>query len=361
MTQSAFPTSVEAITPAWLTAALGGPAVAGFEASPVGVGLGFVGAIQRLSLTYDHPAPDAPASVIVKFPGAAAGARQTAATFRLYEKEVLFYQDVSAGSAMRSPRAYHQRWDPDSGDFILVLEDLAAQRNGDQLAGLTLAEVRTAIRAVATMHAQWWESPQLRALTWIPPVTDPSVVILEPVFQQCWGPYCAFMGERLDPEVRAIGERFQTRIIRAMNHLDQRPHSLVHGDFRADNFFFGKDDAEFTVVDWQIVLKTVATFDLAYLLSGNLTVEDRRAHETALVELYHATLTAGGVTGYSLEDCWSDYRDCVLIGWMWGVVAVATLDPANERGVAFFHEWNKRICTAILDLQSGALLDKLGD
>ena len=66
MTQSAFPTSVEAITPAWLTAALGGPAVAGFEASPVGVGLGFVGAIQRLSLTYDHPAPDAPASVIVR-------------------------------------------------------------------------------------------------------------------------------------------------------------------------------------------------------------------------------------------------------------------------------------------------------
>ena len=38
----------------------------------------------------------------------------------------------------------------------------------------------------------------------------------------------------------------------------------------------------------------------------------RRAWERELVEQYHDALLAEGVKGYSLEECWRDYRLCAI-------------------------------------------------
>ena len=70
MAVSTFPRTVQDITPDWLTGALrqkgvlSGAAVSSITAEPMGVGLGFMSAMQRLSLTYDGPAPDAPTRLI---------------------------------------------------------------------------------------------------------------------------------------------------------------------------------------------------------------------------------------------------------------------------------------------------------
>jgi thiamine kinase-like enzyme len=125
----------------------------------------------------------------------------------------------------------------------------------------------------------------------------------------------------------------------------------VHGDYRADNFFF-EGPSPFAVVDWQIVIKGMGTFDLAYMMAGNLSVEDRRAHEAELVRLYHRTLLENGVKNYDFDTCWRDYRTSVLMAWIWPVIGIGALDPANERGLAFFYEWSKRACTAVADLKA---------
>jgi aminoglycoside/choline kinase family phosphotransferase len=355
------PNSCETLTPAWLTAALGGSealggaSVTSFDAQRIGEGVGFMAIVNRLSLTYDRPAPDAPRTVVCKFPSPDPGARQIAATFRHYEKEVRFYEQMAADSPIRAPRAYHQSLDLENGDFFLLMEDLSHLKNGDQLGGLSLAEARVAISALARLQARWWETPELHAMDWLPPFEDPGMLVLQDVFQQCWEPYCGFMGERLPPAMRGVGAALGTRIRAMLRGLSQSPVTLVHGDYRADNLFFG-DDASLAVVDWQIVLRGRGAFDLAYFLTGNLTVEDREANETELVQLFHATLCQGGVSGYSLEELWRDYRLCTLFGWIWPVVAIGSLDTANERGVAFFFEWSRRVCTAIEDLDAAAVL-----
>jgi aminoglycoside/choline kinase family phosphotransferase len=358
----AFPTSCDDVTPDWLTAVLGGPEalggarVTGFEASRIGEGVGFMAIVNRLELTYDRPSASAPRTVVAKFPSPDPGARQIALTFRHYEKEVRFYEQMAAASPMRAPRAYFQALDLPSGDFFLLMEDLSHLKNGDQLGGLSLAEARVAVAALARLQARWWESPDLTALTWLPPFEDPGMLVLEEVFQQCWEPYAAFMGERLPPAMRPVGAALATRIRAMMRGLSQSPVTLIHGDYRADNLFFGDDGASLAVVDWQIVLRGRGAFDLAYFLTGNLTVEDRQANETELVQLYHSTLCEAGVTGYSASDAWRDYRTCALFGWIWPVVAIGSLDTGNERGVAFFFEWSRRVCTAIDDLGAAEVL-----
>ena len=42
------------------------------------------------------------------------------------------------------------------------------------------------------------------------------------------------------------------------------------------------------------------------------------------------------MSGYSLDDCWEDYRLSSLFCWLYTVIALGTLDTANERGLALF-------------------------
>ena len=361
MSQSAFPICCEALTPDWLTAALGGAEalgarITGFSADRVGEGVGFMGVVSRLSLAYDREAPAAPRTVIAKFPSPDPGARGVAATFRHYEKEARFYEQMAAECPIHAPRAYYQAFDPQSGDFALLLEDLAPRRNGDQLKGLSRAEASLAVQTLGRLQARWWQAPELDAIAWLPAFSDPSMLVLEGVFQQCWAPYAAFLGDRLPEPMRAVGDRLGSRIQKIMHRLSEPPCTLIHGDFRADNFFFGADGGSLAVVDWQIVLKGRGAFDLAYLLTGNLSVEDRRAGEAELVRLYAETLRTGGVAGYGPDEAWRDYRLCAVFGWIWPVVAIGSLDPSNERGLAFFFEWSRRVCTAIEDLHAADLL-----
>ena len=295
--------------------------------------------------------------MIAKLPSSDPGARMITTTFRHYEKEVRYYEQMACDNCVSTPAAYFHAFDPESGDFALLLEDLAPARNGDQLAGLSVADARLAVEALAKMQALWWEAPKLHTYDWLPAFNDPAMLGLESVFTQCWEPYKSFVGDRMPAELTPVGDRLGPSITRMLNHLVARPCTLVHGDYRADNFFFGGPDL-FAVIDWQIVIKGMGTFDLAYLLAGNLSVEDRRAHGEELVRLYHSTLVANGVRDYDFEACWKDYRASTLMAWIWPVIAVGSLDPANARGVAFFFEWSKRACAAVMDLKAYEALEE---
>lgn len=356
MGELSYPVSLDAITTAWLSSALSGSCglgqvkVASFEASDCGAGIGFMGAVLRLNLTYDGAAPGAPTSIIAKLPSSDAGALNIASTFRHYEKEIRFYDDIQPNCAMPAPRAYFQAFDADSGTFALLMEDLAPARNGNQLEGLTFEEAASAVRAVAKLQAQWWETDALHALTWLPGMDDPMMLALEPVFQQCWGPYKDFLGDKLPEALKPVGDKMCHSILKMEAILNTAPVTLIHGDYRADNFFFGADPSQLTVIDWQIITKGRGAFDLAYMIGGNLSVENRRAWERQLVQLYVDTLAAEGVKDYAIAQAWEDYRFCVMFGWIWPVVAIGSLDPTNERGMALFFEWSRRVSAALLDL-----------
>ena len=179
-------------------------------------------------------------------------------------------------------------------------------------------------------------------------------------YQQAWGPFLEAFGATLSPAVKAIVEEIGQKAVKIQTSFAQPPITIVHGDYRVDNLFFASPQggAEFAVADWQIVFKGNGAFDLAYLLTGSLETEVRRAHERELLACYHAGLVAGGVKGYSLDDCRDDYRFWVMLGFAWPVVAIGTLDTANERGVALFRAWVERAMAAMVDWKAWEMLPK---
>jgi hypothetical protein len=72
--------------------------------------------------------------------------------------------------------------------------------------------------------------------------------------------------------------------------------------------------------------------------------------------MYHRTLEANGVNGYGLEQCWDDYRRSALFHFVYIVIAIGSLDPTNERGMALFATWLRRGAAALEELGAVQLM-----
>ena len=117
-----------------------------------------LGILARVAMDYDGPAPDAPPTLIAKFPSAVPGNRAIGVTYRLYEREVNFYTRVTKEvEGLAAPRCFGGQYDPETGDSFLLLEDLGPYRTGDQVAGCTAAEAMMILDAVIPLHAKYWD------------------------------------------------------------------------------------------------------------------------------------------------------------------------------------------------------------
>ncbi len=110
-----------------------------------------------------------------------------------------------------------------------------------------------------------------------------------------WPNFVERYGDDLDDDVVAMGGRFLAGLAAYYGHRPE-PHTVTHNDFRLDNLLFGTaaGGPPVAVVDWQTVGVGPALGDVSYFLGAGLSVEDRRAHEEALVREYHEALLAAG-------------------------------------------------------------------
>jgi len=145
----------ELVDAAWLTqilrrnGLLRSAHVAGVESRTVGAGM--LGDSVRFSLTYDRD-EGAPASVVCKFPASDPTSRATGTDFGLYLSEVRFYQGINRTVSVRTPVCYYADFDAATGDFVLILEDMAPARAGNQLTGCTVADAEQVMIQAAALH-----------------------------------------------------------------------------------------------------------------------------------------------------------------------------------------------------------------
>jgi aminoglycoside/choline kinase family phosphotransferase len=356
-----IPKGPDALSAEWLTAALqsGGASsakVASFEYEPIAAGVGFLGKLGRLRLRYAEDDKGLPPTLVVKQPTQDAKSRQLAKMFRFYEREVAFYREIGPAAGIRIPTMHFGAADPPSGDFVMLMEDLAPARVGDQLAGCTAQDTHSAVGALAKCHALWWENPRLKAFAWLPATNDPINHFAQFAYQGCWEPFAQFVGETMTPALRRTGEALATNVVRMLDGFVERPTTLLHGDYRADNLFFGGAGQRVAAVDWQVSARGAGAFDLAYFLSGNVRTEVRGSIEMDLLKHYTDVLRENGVREYGLEACLEDYRFGVLFCLVYSVIVIGTLDPTNARGVAVFHANFERVAAAIADLDAGTMM-----
>ncbi len=119
-----------------------------------------------------------------------------------------------------------------------------------------------------------------------------------------------------------------------------------------ENFLYGTkpEHHRMAIVDWQGPLLARGMQDVALLLGQSTQIEVRRAHERPLLQRYLDGLADLGVTDYSLEEAWDDYRHTLLHHWTYMTVVAGTLDASNERAFAWMSQMVARQVAATDDL-----------
>ena len=328
----AFPTHPDELTHEWLAARLGRD-VRSHSVEFLGEGAGLLAWVTRVRLDCDD---DGPETVIAKFPSPSPENRGVASGFDMYQREVEFYRDVAPSVAIRSPHCFHADLDPESGDFVLLLEDLGGLRIGDQVAGCSLEEARALLRALAALHASSWRGRGLPDL--LSQHNEKQVAGMVGGFSAGWPVVLEQFGDLVPDAARGLGERMPGAVDRLLGEMCADPICVSHADVRLDNIFFddarlGADSEEPAVafVDWQSVCTSAPEQDVAYFLTQSVPREVLAQQD--LVAYYHAALTAHGID-YALEDCRARYRISALYLLNYAVTIAGTLDLQNERGIA---------------------------
>lgn len=345
-----MPTSTSTIDAAWLTDALraGGTiddrtTVTAVRTSNMGAGIGFMGEVGRLEVTY--AGGSGPATVIAKIPTQDTTVRGLLGPARVFEREARFYLDVAPMLDV-VPRAHGVVADFERDDYVLLLQDLGHLRVGDQSVGVNAAEAHAAVRALARFHARFWQSSDLDAIGWMPRINDEGMKIGSEIYRASLPGFLQVFAHAIDDDMVPIMERFADNVHQLLDRFAAMPTTIVHFDYRLDNLFFGPGD-EVWMIDFQACSKGGGAFDLGYFISQSVPVPVREAEEAALLRSYHDELVNRGVKDYSFDRLTDDYRVGVLYGWIIPVYAVGTLDSSSERAMALWTEVIKRAQSAM--------------
>jgi thiamine kinase-like enzyme len=371
-----LPETPEQLTSEWLSQALGWP-IRSVEQQILGKGQGFLGDIVRLRLTSD--AAEAPDSVVAKLPKKAN--RSVGEMLGVYEREILFFEDLAAQVPARTPQIYFSRFDRDAGSekqkqilrafnrlprfliplvgaigarvaagknrkYLMIMEDLGHMEMGDQLAGASVERCHQVLTHIAGTHRAFWDSERLQDKFWLLPMDIDSRMRhwmfkkSLPAFQKI-----------ATPEMQVYLDWIGTNGASLMTSFTRdAPHTLVHCDLRLDNVCFDSDRCAY--LDWQLTRVGPAAYDVAYLLGGALPSETTASEERDLLREYLRELD---IPNYPFESLWRDYQRALML-------TIPSLSPTEDleidpgRGQQMMSRWLERLTSRLQNVELSTLL-----
>jgi hypothetical protein len=268
--------------------------------------------------------------------------RHWAGELRVFERELAAYRLLSPLKGKLSPRLFSGATALRGSDGLLLLEFIQKARNRDQLRGLAWPELVSATRAIARIQAQFWNSPALRRAQGLPHhhyMRAHEVRRHLPSF---------LLWAKLPAKTKKTFRALPRQVCLALGRLQKRPLTLIHGDLRSDNIFYGRSFVKF--IDWGLALAGNAAFDLARLAGGSPRKSLSLLQHVDLFKIWHAELLRRGVRNYSLHEAWQDYRDAVLLTLTIPVTNAPTLATFSPRGRRMAKLITKRFLFAAKEL-----------
>ncbi len=359
----AMPKSVDDLTENWLQKTLSphidGATITGFSPQVIGVGEGFMGQLARISLTYAEDNTAAPRSVIAKFAAARSDTREMARDQSLYRREIGFYRDIGQDVGIRVPVCYYSDFDEETQYFVMLLEDMAPGEPSDQVVGTSKETSRQVIENFARLHARWWNNDKLDNYDWAKWIInemsmDEGLARLRESIKQVeeTGRFDAY------PEMKRL--MYLLPPLFRMQPAPPYPFSLTHGDLRSDNIIqTSESGGEFCVLDWQLAGKGDPVNDIARWMAQSISIEDRKETEQELLKLYHDTLIAHGVTGYSYKKFINGYKMNLVVILVMFSMDMDSVDQSSDRAQALFHRFYSRLDSALVDWEIEKILKVL--
>ena len=298
----------EALSPAFLSAALGEPIIA---AEPLEV----IRTVATKVRFRAHRADGSELALCLK--GLLDVDPMTARGGPTMVKEADFYGTVAAHVNLRVPHCVTSVVDRGATQAVVIMRDLIAEgaRFCSAHDPFTADEAAQSLNQLAGLHAG---HGLLAARPWITrrvaELAEARYVTLEQLQEMLDGP----RGDALPPATRDAA-----RLVAAMRALAPRdaarPQFLVHGDAHAGNIFRDRDGAT-GLIDWQLLQSGGWALDVAYHIAAVLPVELAEAEERVLLGHYLGTASALGLAMPAEEEAWAQYREAVVYGYyLWSI------------------------------------------
>jgi ecdysteroid kinase len=207
-------------------------------------------------------------------------------------------------------RHYDAAYSAEQGRYHVLMDDVsethivAIDKTPTLEYGLALAD------GLAAMHARWWDRlgdapiPSAASIRRFVSIAEPGA---EHILAAC--------ADQLKPHwpemIRELFKKHPQAMIERTR--DGNGFTLIHGDVNCFNVLVPTaGDRPIYIIDRQPFDWSLTTwlgvYDLAYVMVLDWDIEIRRTHEQAILRRYHEQLIAHGVSGYSWEQLFEDYR-----------------------------------------------------
>ncbi|HEY5731131.1 MAG TPA: phosphotransferase [Anaerolineales bacterium] len=243
------------------------------------------------------------------------------------EREFLFYtRIIERMGEVSTPRCYLAQQNEGKSQAIFLLEDLSGTHfQTEYPVSPSLEHCEMSIDCLASFHAFWWNDPRLetkfrqkvtRGNYWTGRLND--AIDKLPAFLD-------FIGDRLPTDRQGIYEK----VLASSNHhwmpdSTRNAKTFLHGDIHFWNFLFPKDPSknEIRIFDWNSWDIGKGTNDFAYMIGLHWYPDLRQRREQFLLKRYYSNLLEQGISNYSWDDCWLDYRESCIMNlfipvWQW--------------------------------------------
>ena len=279
-----------------------------FHYERIGADRGMLGEIYKVTIKSSTGSRE----VVAKFSAPRKEALDNAKRGGTHERELRCYDELLSTTPVSIPEIFASWFDEKSSEYLIIQEFIEFDQSVDQIDGITIAQSKLVIEEAAAMHAHWWEHFGLAELKWLPRLNDTRRrTNLTTVTRLGWSPLTEILDEGGLAYPHVSGDSLANEIDEMLCDLSTSASTLIHSDLRADNLLFNTVGDGVMLVDWQGCSFGPSSFDITYHMIQSLSVDDRRKHESELLDYYVNSLEFFGHQ-ITIDEVHKLYRSSIL-------------------------------------------------
>jgi hypothetical protein len=340
----------EAMSPVWLSAALGQrfPEIRVTSVTP-GPIVSRVSANARFRITCEpHLPPGLPDHLCIK--GYFSDLSEWAVLSRTAgEPEALFYRELAAFAGVRTLRSFYADIDPTTHHGVVISDDVVQQGACflDALSDFTPDQAAHSLEQYAVLHGRTWAWEQLADPRLSPRV---EATLRARGVPEIRGNFDGPIGAGVPSEIRDADHLVNVVGLLQRHLTSAQPRCLLHGDAHIGNVYLDGAGRP-CLVDWQLVQRGPWYLDVGYHIACAIGVEDRRRAERDLLTHYLEHLGAQGGEVPTWDEAWRLVRVGMVYGFfLWAI----TLKVAPQITTAML----ERLGTAVADHDAYSVIEE---
>lgn len=228
-----------------------------------------------------------------------------------YQREVYTYKEIlPSQNALPYPICYISQHDNQSGDFMMILQDLGHHVPGNQFKGCNVHTAAAILEKLAEFHRYWFNSvTQYQSVMtgW----NVEQLAFSQKEFKTSWDMAWQHFGDHMPHSFAYASDIMERKYIEIWIDVERHPLSLIHFDLRLDNLIFNDYNELIAVIDWQMARTGNIAYDVSLFIVGNMEPHTMELEYEFLLRHYYAC-TGLQQSSYSYDDFFQDFRKSLL-------------------------------------------------